>query len=190
MKKWSSLAALGGFALIAFLTTYFLFNQYYSILTPKKLQHYWEITSPYLLGLAGVILVIILLSFVWSKIESRIRTSAMVSVFSKNRMPIAIVCWVFVLGMWFYLLNLNTDLFLKILVFFAVFFLTLCVSYLAFRIQLPNISPALSFLSAILVSGFLLVVGIFGDKVSAYPYSYDWSEGNRLLQRCPVCELA
>ncbi len=48
MKKWSSLAALSGFTLIAFLTTYFLFNQSFAILTPKKLQHYWEITSPYL----------------------------------------------------------------------------------------------------------------------------------------------
>ncbi len=134
---------------------------------------------------------IILLSFAWNKIERSDPYQQVIRLYIEaTGQPMAILCWVFILGMWLFLLNLNTDLFLKILVFFAVFFLTLCVSYLAFRIQFQPCQPALSFLAAILVSGFLLVVGIFGDKVSAYPYSFDWSEGNRLLQRGVVRELA
>jgi len=170
------------FTITSIFSTFFLFRYYFEIIDLQKFTHYFDVITARL----GIFVGFILLFFIAIWILIRIfqhRLPAVQTLQSRKylKLIISLVVIILITTLWVFQLNRNLDVIYKIVIFFIAFWITLWMMFLLSRLQFPVENTIFHVTSSIIFSGVVFSLFTYADKVSVYPFSMDWSEGNRFF---------
>ncbi len=180
MNKRPTLQAFLIFTITAILSTYFLFRYYFQILEFQKITHYLTVLGSRLGIVLGIFLLfLVVIWFLYRRFRSKIPSIETLSSNNHFKWIISFCLILFTIMLWYFQLNRNLDVIYKIIVLFMAFWLTFWFMYLISKMLVKNSIFVFYIASALLFTGVVFSIFTYIDKVSVYPFSMDWSEGNR-----------
>lgn len=168
------------FTITSIFCTFFLFRYYFGIIDLQKFAHYFDVISSRLGIFIGFLFLIFIAIWLLTR-KLHLKLPAVQSLQSKKSLTLFLSLAVIFLtsALWVFQLNLNLDLIYKIAIFFTAFWITLWQMFLLSKLLFPVDSTIFHLSASILFTGVVFSLLTYADKVSIYPFSMDWSEGNR-----------
>ena len=170
------------FGLSSIFCTFLIFRYFFELVDLRKIAHYIDVVTSRLGFIIGfVLLIFAAIWFILKRFQPKL--PAINSLRSQNSLRIFLSSSVvfFTTTLWVFQLNRNLDVIYKIAIFFIVFWMTLWLMFVFSRLQFPVDNPIFHLTASIIFTGVVFSLFTYADKISVYPFSMDWSEGNRFF---------